>query len=501
METFIAGFGEIFGAFSNIVLLLLGTLLGIVLGAIPGLTGMMGVTLMVPLTFKMGIVPSMCLLLGCYCGGTYGGSVTAILINTPGAAASWCTSFDGYTLAQKGKPGVALRMALYASVFGGLISCIVLIFMSPLVAKFALLFGPAEYLALVVMGLTVVGGVSNEGLCKGLIAAAFGLLVSAIGAEPYYGMPRLTFGNLNLYGGIAELPILIGLFALPEILGNIEKKTVSHKVELPKPIGSQKLAFKEFFSYWKTLIKSALIGCYIGAVPGIGASVATVISYNEAKRASKTPELFGKGHLDGIAAAESGNNGVTGATLIPLLTLGIPGDMVTAIMMSAFTIHGLHPGPLLFTESGSTVYAIFIALILINIAMLVLGKLGMPFFPYLNYIPAELLFPFVFVVAAIGAYAGSSNSFQLLMLAIFGVYGFLAKKIGLPNGAFVIAYLLGDLFEQNLQRTMLLYSGKLYMIFTRPIVLLFVAITVFTVFYIAKNQKRQKQINNENSKE
>lgn len=484
-----SGFTQVF-TFGNILWIFGGTLAGIILGAIPGLTGALGVALLVPVTFTVAPIPSICMLLGVYCGGTYGGSITAILINTPGSAASWMTAADGYTLAQQGKSGRALRMALYASTMAGLISCALLIFISPLLARFALLFGPAEYLAMVFLGLMVVASISGDSLPKGVIAAACGLLAATIGQEPYAGLPRLTFGNLNLYGGLNQVAVLIGLFAIPEILSNAEKiGRKDTKIELPRAVGDQHLGLREFLSYWKTIVKGSLLGAYIGAIPGIGASVATVVSYNEAMRVAPDRSVYGKGSMDGIAAAESGNNGVTGATLIPLLTMGIPGDIVTGILLSAFTIQGLTPGPLLFQEQGETVYAIFAGLVLVNLAMLILGSIGMPFFPYLNYIPGQLMFPIIFVICCIGSYAAVGNSFQLLVVLAVGVYGYIGKKCGLPSGAFVIAFLLGALFETNLQRALLLFEGNILMIFTKPIAVIFIVLSIASTWYMKRKKK------------
>lgn len=478
----------------NLLWILTGTFSGIVLGAIPGLTGAMGISLMVPLTYSMPPIPSICMLLGVYCGGTYGGSITAILINTPGSGASVVTAFDGYELAKKGKGGKALRMALYASFAGGIISALMLSTVSPFIAKMALKFGPCEYLALIILGLMVVGGISGDDICKGLIAAAFGLLVSMVGQDPGSGSRRLTFGSNNLLSGIPSVPLLIGMFALSEILIQAEKLGRSKaKIEIAKMEGDQRLPFKEFISYWKTILKGSLIGTYIGAIPGIGASVASFVSYNEAMRVSKHPEEFGHGSLDGVAASESGNNGVTGATLIPLLTLGIPGDVVTGILLGAFMIQGLIPGPMLLSEHPDTIYAIFAGLIVVNIVMLLLGMAGMKLFPYVSKIPGDLMFSCVFVMCAVGAYATQNTTFMVVLMLVFGFLGYVMKKAGLPTGAFLVAYMLGNTFESNLQRTMILLENRIYLIVTKPIADVFLLLAVICLFYIVKMQKTKKK--------
>lgn len=492
MELFFNGLIEVLHP-GNLIWIVIGTFGGIVLGAIPGLTGAMGISLMVPLTYNMAPIPSICMLLGVYCGGTYGGSITAILINTPGSGASVVTAFDGYELAKKGLGGKALRMALYASFVGGIISALILSTISPLIAGMALKFGPCEYLALIVLGLTVVGGISGDDICKGIIAAALGLLVSMVGQDPGSGSQRMIFGIPNLISGVPSVPLLIGMFALSEILMQTEKRgSDSSKIEIAQMVGDQRLSLREFGSYWKTILKSSLIGTYIGAIPGIGASVASFVSYNEAMRASKHPEEFGHGSMDGVAASEAGNNGVTGATLIPLLTLGIPGDVVTGILLGAFMIQGLTPGPMLLTEHAETIYAIFAGLIVVNFVMLFLGMAGMNLFPYVSKIPGDLMFSCVFVMCAVGAYATQNTSFMVILMIAFGLLGYVMKKASMPAGAFLVAYMLGSTFEANLQRTMILLEGKLYLIFTKPLADVFLALTVICLVYIIKMQKNKK---------
>lgn len=477
----------------NFLWIIIATLAGIILGAIPGLTGAMGITLMIPMTYGMNTVTAICLLLGVYCGGTYGGSITAILINTPGSGASVVTAFDGYELAKQGKGGKALRMALYASFVGGIISALILTTISPAVAAMALKFGPCEYLALIILGLTVVGGVSGDDICKGIIAAALGLLVAMIGQDPGSGTQRLTFGIPNLISGVPSVPLLIGMFALSEILLHAEKVgSTRSKIEIARMEGDQRLTLREFCSYWKTIVKGSLIGTFVGAVPGIGASVASFVSYNEAMRASKTPEEFGHGSMDGIAASESGNNGVTGATLIPLLTLGIPGDVVTGILLGAFMLQGLIPGPMLMSEHPETIYSIFAGLFVVNFVMLALGVLGMKYFPLVSMLPGDLMFSCVFIMCAVGAYATQNTNFMVILMIVFGFLGYVMKKAGLPAGAFLVAYMLGGTFESNLQRSMIILENKMWLIFTKPLADVFLVIAVIFLFYIIKMQKAKK---------
>ena len=489
----IQGFIDIF-TFTNLLWIVFGTLTGIIIGAIPGLTATMGIALLLPLTFGMAPLPSLSMLLGIYAGGMYGGSITAILINTPGTPAAAATSLDGYPLAQKGEAGRALKMAIYSSTVGGLFSAFMLLLIAPQLAKLALKFGPAEYTALVLLGLTVIAGISGNSLTKGLIAGSLGLLLSTIGLDPMLGMPRLTFNSMYLTGGLSTVPVLIGLFAISEILINSENIGVpGKKMELAKISGDQKVTFNEFRSHFWTMIKGSLIGTYIGIIPGIGSGVSAFVSYNEAKRVSKHPENFGKGEMAGVVASESANNGATGATLIPLLTLGIPGDVVTAVLLGAFMIQGLTPGPLLFRDHGSTIYAIIAGFFIINIVMMIFGVVGVKYFAHVNSLPAELLYTVIFVMCAIGSFAVDNSLFNVGVVLVFGLLGYVFRKLELPGGPFLIAFLLGPLFESNLRRTVILFDGNMMLMFTKPIAVFFLILCAVSLIFILRNNKKHAE--------
>ena len=491
LDMIINGFIDIF-TFINLLWIIFGTLLGIVIGAIPGLTATMGVALLLPMTFGMSPLPAISMLLGVYCGGMYGGSITAILINTPGTPAAAATSLDGYPLAKQGLAGKALKMAIYSSTVGGLFSALMLILIAPQLAKMALKFGAPEYFALVLLGLTVIAGISGKSLSKGMIAGCLGLLMSCIGLDPMLGMPRLTFGSLYLSSGLSTVPVLIGLFAIAEILENSEKIGVKGKrLELHKIEGSQKVSFHEFKSHFVTMLKGSVIGTYIGIIPGIGSGVAAFVSYNEAKRSSKNPEKFGNGAMEGVVASESANNGATGATLIPLLTLGIPGDVVTAVLLGAFMIQGLTPGPLLFKDHGNTIFAIFAGLILINIVMFIFGVFGVKYFAHVNSLPAEILYSVIFVMCAIGAYAVDNTLFNVIIVIVFGVVGYIFRKLQMPGGPFLIAFLLGPLFEANMRRTVILFDGAMWKIYSHPIAMFFLILCLVSIFFILRNNRKK----------
>lgn len=483
----------------NILFMNIGLFLGVIFGSLPGLTTVLAVVLFTPITFGMEPLPAMLLLLGLYCGGTYGGSITAILINTPGTPAATATSIDGYPLAQKGMAKKALHMAIFASAVAGLISGIVLMVAAPQIAKITLLFGSPEYFTLAVFGLSIITSVSSEDMLGGAIAGCIGLLLSTVGIDLFSGMTRFTFGTLSLTGGINTLIIMIGAFAITEIMikasGIIKHSKEGVKVVEKIKIGSTKgLTVKDIKKSIGTIIRSAFIGIGVGAMPGTGAAIASFVSYDVAKRSSKHPEAYGKGELNGVAATESGNNGVTGATMIPLFTLGIPGDAVTAVLLGALMIHGLQPGPNLFSASGGVVYAIFIGFIVINLFMFLQGSLLLKWFAKIANISDTLLIPLIILFCAAGAYSVNSSSFDLLLIAIFGLVAFVLKKMNISILPMVLGAVLGQIAETNFRRSMSMSLGGVPVFFTRPICISFLALTVISVataFY-KKYKKRRK---------
>ncbi|MBW1994276.1 MAG: tripartite tricarboxylate transporter permease, partial [Deltaproteobacteria bacterium] len=384
VEKFLIGM-KMFAHLQNFVAIFAGVAVGIITGAIPGMTGTMGVALALPFTFYMDPITGILFLVGLYKGAIYGGSITAILIKTPGTPAASCTVLDGYPMAQKGKAGKALNMALYASVFADFISNMSLILFAAPIAAFALRFGPPEFFTLIAFSLTIIAGVSGKSITKGLIAGGLGLMAATIGMDLVYGSSRFSFGSVDLLGGLNFIPVLIGLFAVPEILNEYGKK-YSPQFQA-STLGDRKVTWQEFKRCFKSIIRGSLIGVVIGAIPGIGGAPSAFLSYNEAKRGSRHPETFGSGEIEGVAASEAGNNGVCGATMIPLLTLGVPGDVITAVLLGAFMVHDLKPGPMLFQQNFGIVYGIFVGIMLSSIAMLILGKLGIRLFAKIANIP------------------------------------------------------------------------------------------------------------------
>ena len=465
-----------------------GLVLGIIFGALPGLTATMGVALFMPITFGMDPIVGITMLLGIYCGGIYGGSITAILIKTPGTPASAATVLDGYTLSQKGQAGKALHMALVASTIAGLFSALILLLVAPQLAKVALKFGPPEYFSLAIFGLTIIASVCSKNMFKGIMMGCLGMYVSMIGLDEIGGMPRFLFGTLNLAGGVKLIPALIGLFAISEILNKV-KVGDFRIIEANKFVGG-KVTWAELKFSLKTIFKSSAIGTFIGAVPGTGAAIASFLSYNEAIRSSKTPEKYGTGYLDGVAASEAGNNGVTGATLIPLLTLGIPGDTVTAVLLGALMMQGLQPGPALFRDFAPVVYTIMVSLIFVNIFMFIQGKAFVRIFANVTKIPVNLLLPILMILCVTGAYAENNTMFDVWMMFIFGAGGYILIRNGFPVTPLLLARILGPMAEISMRQSLILSQGSYSIFFTRPICLFFLVFSVASIlFAVLKKEK------------
>lgn len=465
----------------NIVFICLGMMIGIIFGALPGLTATMAVALFTPITFGMDSVTGILMLLGMYCGATYGGSITAILIKTPGTPASAATALDGYAMTQKGHAGKALQMALHASTIGGIVSALVLLLVAPQLAKLATAFGPPEFFALAFFGLTIISSVSSEHMVKGLIMGVLGMLISSVGLDPITGTARMTFGYPYLSGGFQLIPVLIGLFAIAELLRKVECR--DFKVSDVAEFSKEKLEKAEKRGCRATILKSSLIGTVIGAVPGTGAAIASFLSYSEARRVSRHPEEFGKGSLEGIAASEAGNNGVTGATLIPLLTLGIPGDAVTAILLGSLMIKGIIPGPTLFKQHSVMVYTIMIGLIFVNLAMYIEGRFLLKLFVKITKVPMNFMIPVIVLLCMTGAYAVNNTFFDVMVMLVFGIVGYIFSRYGFPVTPMLLAIILGPMAEEGMRQSMIMSNGSVMIFFQRPICLAFLVIAAGSVMW------------------
>ena len=456
----------------------LGTLGGLIIGALPGLTATMGVALLIPLTFGMTPVMGLNMLIGIYIGGIYGGCVSSILLRTPGTPASAATVLDGYPMAQRGEAGKALGMATIASTIGGLVSAVVLATLAPQLAGVALQFGAPEYFALALFGLTIIASLSGD-ILKGAISGILGILISTVGADPISGVMRYTFGVQGFASGFAFTPALIGLFALSEVFTQIER------------IGLREPAITLVKNRWPSradmhesrgaLVRGSIIGTIIGIIPGTGSGTASWIAYNEARRTSKTPEKFGTGHMPGIAATESANNAVCAAALIPLLALGIPGDVVTAVLMGGLMIQGLAPGPLLFQTNPDVVVGIFGGTFMATIFMFVFGMALIPVFSRILKVPRRLLTMSIVIFCFIGAFSINLNPVDLYTMVGFGVLGWGMQKFGFSQAALCIALILGPMMEANFRRGMLQAGDDLIAMLSGPITLLFLALTALSL--------------------
>jgi putative tricarboxylic transport membrane protein len=489
-DYFIGGLTQLMTV-QNMILMNIGMFIGIIFGVIPGLSANVGIVLLLPFTFAMEPVNAMMVLLGIYCGGTYGGSISAILIGTPGTGAAAATVLDGFPLAQKGQANRALMMALYASTIGGLFSAFALLFASPAIAQFTLNFGPPEFFALAFFGLAVIASISGDNLCKGLIAGCLGILVSMIGLDKMSGVLRFTFGSLRLMTGLGLMPVLMGVFAVAVVLMRVYAALNGGKEDKILDIDTHdKLSFTDMIKCLPTILRSLVVGSIVGIMPGVGTGVASFISYNEAKRHSKHPEEFGKGAIEGIAGPEAANNAVTGTSLIPLFTLGVPGSAVAATLLGALMMHGLVPGPNLFRTQGPVIYAIMIGFVLMNLFMLVQGKLMARFFAKVTTVPQALLIPVLMVTCFSGAFSIQNSVFDIYCLLVFGILSYIFRKIDVPIVPILLGYILGPLAEFNLRRALAMSDGSFSIFVTRPISLIFVLLTIVFIATLKKANKK-----------
>jgi putative tricarboxylic transport membrane protein len=442
---------------SVLLYIVLGVASGICIGCLPGLTTTMGVALVLPLTFGMDATHSILLLIGVYVGAVYGGSISAILLNTPGTPASAATALDGYKMASKGEAGRALGISTSSSFIGGMISCVYLMLISPILAKFALKFSAPEFFMLAFFGLCIISSISGKSMMKGLLSGALGILLATIGIDNITGTMRFTFHNMNLFSGINFIPVMIGLFAMSQAFVGVEE--IMQKPAITKAVTH---VFPKR-SDWGMILKNGVIygtlGSLVGCIPGVGADIASFIAYGQAKSFSKHPELFGTGLPEAIAAPEAANNGVTGGALIPMLTLGVPGDAVAAIMIGALTVQGLQPGPLLFQNNGPIVYALFIGCFIANICMFVLGLNSVRFFTKVLSVPKAILVPTIFLLCFVGSYALANNIFDVIVMLFFGIVGYFLQKVEVSSSPAILGLILGPMAESNFRRALLMSKG------------------------------------------
>ncbi len=474
---------------SVLFIICVGITAGIVIGSLPGLTATMGVALLVPLTFGRPPLESLSMLIGIYCGAMYGGSISAILIRTPGTPAAAATILEGYPMARRGEAGRAMSMALFASFFGGVWGALIMTFASPVVSGFALEFGPVEYFALAIFGLSVIVSISGNSLVKGMMSAFFGLLIASIGFDPISGFPRFTFGMMEMMEGPPFIPTLIGLFAVSEVFNEVQK--TGQIQQLKATVDRFLPSWEDIRHCFKHLCRSSLIGTFIGSIPGAGGDIAAFVSYGQAKRTSKHPERFGHGQIEGLAASESANNACSGGAMIPLLSLGVPGDAVTAVLLGAFIIQGLQPGPMLYKEHIDIVYQIFASMMLAQFVMLFIGMAGIRLFSKVILVDRAILTPSIFVLSMVGAFAMRSNMFDVYTTLAFGILGYVMMRYDYPLSPILLALILGPMAEANLRRAMVISSGDPSILFSRPIA---VALMVLAVVSLLLSIRGQKQV-------
>lgn len=475
------------------VLLLLagGVLLGLLFGIIPGLTATLAVILLVPMTYGMSAVTSISVLIGVYIGGISGGLVSAILLGMPGTPSSITTAFDGFPLAKQGKARKALTAGIAANFAGTLTGWIFLVAIAPQLARLALQFGPFEYVAVILFGLTTVISLSGGSIHKGCIVGLLGLALCTVGMDPITGMPRNTFGLDFLSGGINAVPAMIGLFVVAEVFRECESQAMRIAGDKLRVSGESRFTWPEFLRGLPNLIRSSLIGVGIGILPGIGGSLANFVAYDQAKKASSEPESFGRGNIQGVLASESANNAVIGGALIPMLALGIPGDVVSAALMGGLQLHGLEPGPLLFTENPQFISAVYIAFLINALLMFVfMMLLGNRILPKLLLVPKKYLLPVVLVASTVGCYNLGYSIVDMWTAAVFGVVGYVMGKFNYPVTPMIISLVLGKMLEKQLRLALLMGKGSLLPLFTEPLSLLFIALALLSLVISFRRARR-----------
>ncbi|WCR05269.1 tripartite tricarboxylate transporter permease [Paracoccus saliphilus] len=489
---------------STLLFVLAGVTLGQVVGAVPGLSAPMAIAIAVPFTFALSPLAAIAFLIGVAKGGTVGGAVPAILLNTPGTPDAAATAMDGYPLAKAGKPLKAMKMALFASLTGDTFSDIVLILVAAPLAVVALAMGPVEITALITLSIAVITGLVGPSMAKGLIAAGLGILCASVGIDPEHGTPRLIFGNYNLYSGLPISAVAVGMLATGEIITQLA--TRYHAGHSPLaisddgPSGDRRVSWNEYWACRATMLRGAVIGTLIGALPGLGSTVASFMSYGMARSASNEPETFGKGNLHGIAACESANSAVMGANMIPLLTLGIPGNVTAALIIGAFMVQGVQPGPLLFQSQGQLIYSLFGAMVIANLLNFLVGLVGLRIWARVITAPSSVIFPLTLLLCVTGVYIAEGNVLAVWILIAFSILSVVMRIFDLPIVAFIIMFVLANQFELSLSQALTILDGDPTNLFEHPVALLLVAISLLSVWIFgirlpSKARKRAAALN------
>ena len=486
---------DIIFSIHNLMAVASGVAGGVLIGALPGLSATMAIALLVPITYGMSTNIAFLVLIGVYCGAVYGSSISAILIGIPGTPSAAATWIDGFPMTKKGMASKALGGSIVASFIGGTFSAIILVLMAPFLARQALKFGPPEYFALAVFGLSIVVALIGESLLKTGIVTFIGLILATFGMDPILGYARFTFHNINLISGIPFACAVIGIFGSSQVL-MLSQQEIITEARKEKTTTKYLPTLRELKECLTTIIKSAIIGTGIGIIPGAGSSFASFVAYSQAKKSSKHPEKFGTGILEGVIAPDTANNAVTGGSMVPLLSLGIPGNAVSAVFIGALMIHGLEPGPLLFKNSPEIVHTIFIGFFLANIFMLIYGLLIAKYMSVITTIPTSILSPTIFVLCVVGSYAIRNNMFDVGIMLLFGLMSYFLRKYGFSVIPIVIALILGPIAERSFYQSLIISRGSFLIFFQRPISLALLIITLLSL--LGSVYKKLKDVKKEN---
>ena len=474
---------------TNLLFIAAGITLGIVIGAIPGLGSVTALAVLIPVTYYMSPITAIAFLVGVNKGGTSGGAIPAILLNSPGTPEAAASALDGYPMACRGEATRAMKFALYSSVTGDTISDFLLIFLVVPFAAIALQFGPLEYTCVLLFAFALLAGISGDSPLKGLIAIFTGVFLSTIGLDPVDSTSRMTFDNVNLFDGLPLIGLAIGALALASILEQIfdlsRNPGQSQRAAELVSQANKKLPIGEFFSHWKTIGRSALIGSGVGMLPGLGVTLAAFLSYGATRKASKEPDSFGKGNPQGIIATEAANSAVVGANLVPTIALGVPGNIAAALLIGAFIIHGIVPGPFMLTMHGDVIYALFASMLLANFLHLAIGRIGIPIWALVARTPKGLVLPPVIVMCIVGVYLPGQSLFDVAVMFVFAGLGLIMRRTGFPVVCLVIGFLLGSMLETSLRQSMLLYRSEFWVILESPIALGFLMLTVIVLLRAA----------------
>ena len=473
MQQFMQGFLQAIDP-RAILYLLVGTFSGLIIGTLPGLTATMAVAILTPLTFWLSPNEGLAMLIGVWNSAIFSGGISAILINTPGTPASIASTFDGFALTKKGMAGLALGINVVFSFIGGILGVVALIIVGFPLARFALSFGPAEYFTLAIFGLSTMVAVSGKSILKGMISGFIGFSIALVGLDPIFGSERFTFGRMELLSGISFVPVMIGLFGIGEVLSQIftKSRTTSADAQTVTQIKRVIPTFKEVKDLTPVALLSSLIGVVIGVIPGAGADIAGLVAWDQSRRIAKRPEEYGKGSLEGLAASTTANNACLGGALTTMMALGLPGDAVTAILIGAFIIYGVQPGPIMFRDHASFVYMVITLMMLANVAFLAVGFFFSKVLTKFLSLPQSFIWSTIIILSLVGSYAINNSAFDLMIVFLSGVLGFIFRLLDVPLGPIVLALILGPMAEANMRRALILSGGSFTTFFTRPISLI-----------------------------